>query len=420
MVLPLKGKIDRVKGDCLFFQLDSKKYSFHVVVFSTHCVLREILKVKPPNRAGITAGLSMSTMEKQQFVKYLENRCTSGEIDSIVAWFESGAPQPGDLIMLKELWDQYTPSGQFPDETRLEILLDRLHSRIKMTDKPQNSINAGKAGFPVLRKVQFFLLRAAAILLIPLLAALLYTRAQYKSLHEEYNHAAVNTINITAPTGSRTYIELPDGTGVHLNHGSRISYPQQFTGKERNVNLAGEAYFIVAHDPHKPFRVETGNLLITALGTEFNVMAYPGQSVEEATLAEGSVLVEKVLPGKQLQKLRLMEPGQHLRLDMEKNTFRCGAEDIRKYVSWKDGLLVFRHDPLEQIAGRLSRWYNVDFIFRDETLKQYPYTATFVDETLPQIMDLLQMATPLKYEITPRVKNADGTFTKSKVVISKK
>lgn len=184
--------------------------------------------------------------------------------------------------------------------------------------------------------------------------------------------------------------------------------------------LQGEAYFIVRHEDKRPFRVETGNLVVTALGTEFNVMAYPGQLVEETALVEGSVIVERTFPGQKPKVLRTMEPGQHLSINLHLNQHKAVEDDLRKYVAWKDGMLVFRHDRLEDITTRLGRWYNVDFEFTESSIKDYPFTATFVDETLPQIMELLKMAIPISYKITPRVKQADGTFSKPRVIISSK
>jgi ferric-dicitrate binding protein FerR (iron transport regulator) len=91
--------------------------------------------------------------------------------------------------------------------------------------------------------------------------------------------------------------------------------------------------------------------------------------------------------------------------------------DVENYVAWKDGKLIFKNEPIIKIINKLGRWYNVEFEFKDSESKQFTYTATFVDETLFQILDLLKIATPINYKTFPREKLPDGTFSKQKIII---
>lgn len=91
--------------------------------------------------------------------------------------------------------------------------------------------------------------------------------------------------------------------------------------------------------------------------------------------------------------------------------------NIEKYISWKDGKLIFKDESIVNIANKLGRWYNVEFVFADKKSMEHTYTATFVDESLYQILDLLKLATPIEYTIPPRRKLPNGTFSKQKVII---
>ncbi len=170
---------------------------------------------------------------------------------------------------------------------------------------------------------------------------------------------APQTINKQNPRGQKSTIMLPDGTKVVLNSESSISYHTNFTGSERRVRLAGEAFFEVIRDPSKPFVVETENLLTTALGTSFNVDAYPDQP-EEVTLVTGKVRVNK---SNDASDTEILLPG-------EKAAFSNGL--INKYshvnmdhIKWKDGVIVFQQTPFHEGVQELERWYGVTIEVRN-------------------------------------------------------
>jgi ferric-dicitrate binding protein FerR (iron transport regulator) len=357
-------------------------------------------------------------MNKELLIKYLNNKCSSSEVDETMQWFRKEADSITNHRMVREVWHELSPVDNHYGDARFERILDKIHHQInlKNSEKQKKLKNLHN----LLHKTGNIIMRAAAVLFLPLLLTFLYTLHTQRT---EFDKAAYNgseNIEVISPVGSRTYIELPDGTGVHLNHGSRLSYPRRFGSQERKVDLAGEAYFSITHNPDKPFRVYAGKISVTAIGTEFNVMAYPGQPKIETTLVEGKVIFQKATASKESSVGREMLPGDHLSYSAKTGNYTCKKADVQKYISWKDGMLIFKDDPLEEIALRLGRWYNVDFVFKNSSVKNMPYTATFVDETLVQIMDLLQLATPIRYEITPRVKQPDGTFSKQKIIIDSK
>jgi transmembrane sensor len=355
-------------------------------------------------------------MDRETLEKFLYNNCNEEELNEIIHWFESDASGINERDIVRNIWEGFSSEDVIINEDHFELILDKIHHRINLiNNENQQPINRN-----IFKTIGYYLVRAAAVLFIPLLISFLIVLNKGQFTDQNFAHIPSNNIEIVSPIGSRTYIELPDGTGVHLNHGSKLSYPQKFSGRERTVTLDGEAYFKVASDTKRPFRVEAANLVFTALGTEFNVMAYQGKSFLETALAEGRVLVQEKQEGNKLLNVKEMEPGHLFHYNYEKNAYSYKSEDIRKYISWKDGVLIFRNDPLIEITDRLGRWYNVDFVFKNDELKNFPYTATFVDETLLQILDLLQMAAPMKYEVSSRIKQADGTFSKPQITIDLK
>jgi ferric-dicitrate binding protein FerR (iron transport regulator) len=210
---------------------------------------------------------------------------------------------------------------------------------------------------------------------------------------------------------------LGDGTKVFLNHGSKLKYPYRFDGEFRKVFLTGEAYFEVAHNAKVPFIVGTNCIDVKATGTAFNVSAYPDDDAVETTLVEGKVIL---CERKSNSEIKALTPGECLKFDVKKNSYSLETGNTLKYTAWKDGLLVFKNDNVEDIAKKMARWYNIDVEITNQKIREYPFTATFTDETLPQVLELLSLATPVSYQLTLSKKLPDGSFSKQKVVIGLK
>ena len=225
---------------------------------------------------------------------------------------------------------------------------------------------------------------------------------------------SLNELEVEAPAGARINFELTDGTRVWLNHGSKLKYPYRFTGKSRNVFLTGEAFFEVAHNKDIPFVVGTSRIDVKATGTVFNVSAYPDESLVKTTLIEGRVILFEKASNR---KIKTLSPNECLKYDSNKHRYMLETEDINKYTAWKDGKLVFKNDLIEDVAKKLSRWYNIEVEVSDKKAKEFTFTATFSDETLPQALELLSSASPVIYKLTDRNRLPDGSYTKQKVLI---
>lgn len=174
------------------------------------------------------------------------------------------------------------------------------------------------------------------------------------------DNVANNAINsLTTPNGTQYRIVLADGTKVWLNAGSSLKFPTAFSGKNRQVELTGEAYFEVAHREKQPFKVALPDLNVEVLGTHFNVKAYPNDQNIETTLLEGAV---KVNSG---TNVLFLKPGQQSRYDKANgNLKRTIPEDTSTIVAWKNGLFSFENTEIKEVLKQLSRWYDIEVVFR--------------------------------------------------------
>ena len=162
---------------------------------------------------------------------------------------------------------------------------------------------------------------------------------------------------ITTPKGGQYHVVLPDGSSVWLDAASSITYPPEFTGNKRQVQLIGEAYFEVSKDPTKPFCVNVDNKQqIEVLGTHFNVQAYPDDHDIKTTLLEGSVKLQYrnkeaiLMPG----QMAVNDPGLSLLIKQA---------DVYEVMAWKNNMFVFNNENIKSIMKRLARWYDVDVVF---------------------------------------------------------
>lgn len=263
-----------------------------------------------------------------------------------------------------------------------------------------------------------FMQRAAAILVIPLLIYSGYVTIQNSSLEKQRaEHVVMQTIS--ARQGMVTEFELADGTKVWLNSGSELQFPTHFNEACREVKLSGEAFFQVTKNEHLPFRVKAKDLSIEVLGTSFNVVSYTDEKQVEIVLVEGKVKLS-AQTGNVKKAFGTLKPGQ--RAIYGETTQKVDAEmvSVDKYIAWREGILIFRDDKMEDVVKRLSRWFNVEIVINDPEIKDYAYKATFKNENLTQVLSLLKLSAPIDYGINRNQLLPNGEYTKQKVYLMKK
>ncbi len=172
---------------------------------------------------------------------------------------------------------------------------------------------------------------------------------------------------LVIPHGKTSELTLPDGTRVWLNAGSRLVYPEFFVDKNREVFLVGEAFFEVEQNKNQPFVVQTTDIRVRALGTQFNVSAYSSDDIIETVLTEGKVRLEQNNTGMFTETTDL-HPGQLAAFSKKERTARLKTVDIEHYTLWKEGLLKFESTDLSRVVKKLERYFNIRFKYDDPLL----------------------------------------------------
>ncbi len=294
-----------------------------------------------------------------------------------------------------------------PDENHhLSYLLDRIHHTIHKSEnqKKQTIIKRIYRGYSV----------AAAVLLIPILIAGAIWFAGYDGQDDIVLAENPSISTLHAPKGSRVSFSLPDGTKGWLNSGSSLEYQLPFSSN-RQITVSGEAWFDVFHDADHPFEITVGNSKVEVLGTTFNINAYPEENYIEVVLEEGKV--EFSTP----RLLSNIEMKPNERLVFSKNHVKIhNTLDASRFAAWKEGKLVFRGDPMSEVARRLERWYNVTVVVGDKELEKYVFRGTFQDDTLEEVLRYLSMTSPMDYRIVERKLLDNGIIQKRKVLLYKR
>lgn len=261
-----------------------------------------------------------------------------------------------------------------------------------------------------------FLQRAAAVFILAGMFTSAYIYYHNSGSLSDRQELPVIVQEISTIFGTRSKFQLSDGTTVFLNSGSKLIFPLVFKGKSRKVELIGEAFFEVTTDSSKPFIVKTSEITVKVMGTAFNLQAYPDSKEISTTLVHGKVILEKESDGisKQLAELK---PSDRAIFKTDEKALNISAEeDLDKFIAWKDGKLVFFNDPIENISEKLGNWYNVTVKISNAELKKYRFTATFTDEPIEQVLDLLSKSSPIRYEIKKADRLSDNSYSKREII----
>lgn len=196
--------------------------------------------------------------------------------------------------------------------------------------------------------------------------------------------------------GERMLVLLPDGSRVWLNADSKLTYPEQFAHRQRDVRLEGEAYFEVSKDITAPFHVFADDLEVKVAGTCFNVSAYSSSEMIEITLDEGSISVGE---SKGRQTLQEMTPGQTALYNKENRI--CSIEENKYYKdasSWKTNQLVFRNAKLQEVLNTLSRQFDIEFEIKNTETTAFSYNFVGRGSDLSSVIEVMEAITPIRFK----------------------
>lgn len=304
--------------------------------------------------------------------RYLNGNCTPAEHQELKAWLEESAEHEKDFFSVKDIWDS---SRTYHDKSEDQLTLFYKNQFEKAKKSKQLWIRYSTV--------------VAAILVVGLLISTLLPYTKTASTAQE--------LVFSVPLGSRSTALLADGTEVHLNSGSKLSYSSDFSSINRVVYLTGEAFFDVESDSEHPFIVKTADFNVKVTGTQFNVCTYTENNYSSTTLAEGKIELQI---GGSNQNFEI-KPGEKFELDRQTRKYILGSADIESEIAWKDGEFIFRNIPFPELVKKLERWYDVRLNYADEGLQRFSYTGRFKNqETIWQVLDALKLTSPIDYKKT--------------------
>ena len=206
-----------------------------------------------------------------------------------------------------------------------------------------------------------------------------YSKVEQASTEEK----AINKLMVKR--GASYNLLLSDGSLIYLNAESELSYPVHFTDTERKVSLNGQAFFEVASDPKRPFKVDIGNIQIEVLGTSFDIQAYKSEENVTTTLTHGKVKLKANGSSYELT------PGQQAIFDNQSGDITIKNVDIEQYIAWKSGRIIFESTPLRDIMTYLSRLYDVDILFENKSKESIPFSINITKHNnFYEIAELLE------------------------------
>nr|WP_199076333.1 FecR family protein [Pedobacter sp. ASV19] len=201
---------------------------------------------------------------------------------------------------------------------------------------------------------------------------------------------------IAVPRGGQYQLKLPDGTVVWLNSASSLRFPTQFSGKERSVELNGEAYFEVAKNKEMPFKVHVRDMEVRVLGTHFNVMAYDDEENINTTLLEGSVKVSNAL------HTAVIRPGEQASLKKSSGVLGIEVVNTAEAMAWKNGNFLFADEDIETIMRRISRWYDVDVEYRGNLSDKNFAGSISRYENVSEVLKMLELTGTIHFKVEGR------------------
>lgn len=261
---------------------------------------------------------------------------------------------------IKKIWDETPAQGILPKGTQKRMW----HHISKKTLKG---------------KPMFSYKNIAAVLLVFILSG----AAVYWSSRSPFENTKMLAVK-TYPQDIRL-LKLPDGSRIWLNEGSEISYPEKFKEDERVVELKGEAFFDIARDTTRPFKIKSGEFTTTVLGTSFNIKAYDDKT-PKVSVVSGKVRVEKINPhqvddhiegenGKADKKVELTK-GEATIYQEEQQDFEKVSFTDQEEIAWKKSLLDIDEKSLKEVIHELKKVYQVDILYQDAIPQDYVLKGT--------------------------------------------
>jgi transmembrane sensor len=334
-------------------------------------------------------------------VKFLAGEISKEEMELLISALEKSSENRKIFDTTNELW------GKTDINKKLEYFsVDEGWS--KLSSKLGIRIGRSKSILVINRTKFRILVAAATVACLMTISGLSYWLIERQTANE----SIVASTIIRTGEGEKAQIYLSDSTQVYMNSGSLLKYDADYNSIGREVKLRGEAFFDVHTNPEKPFVVELSGMTVIATGTKFNILSYGNENRIEATLEEGKIHVAI-----KDQDTIDVKAGQQVVYFTKTN--KAVIQDVKTetYTSWTENKLRLIDTPLEDALRKIGRRYNVVFEIRGHELLDLKYNATFIDESIEEVMQMLQSVTPIRYKIYKRTGLNDKKYLKPKIVV---
>lgn len=341
-------------------------------------------------------------MNDRLLSRYIAGECTAEEKRRVERWVAQDPAHQAELDELRALWDEAEkPEPAWDVEAAWARTVQRFDAVPKRKKEPaaRPAKRRGRRArrSPVRNRRASWSRFVVPAVVVLIAVGIAYGVQEFAVPNAEQGPEAVSH-EVTTERGERTRVELSDGTVVHLNADSEMQYPASFNAGQRRVHLKGEAYFEVVPDSARPFLVTTAQATVRVLGTAFTVESYDDRVETQVAVREGRVEVAPVDRSASRPESIIIEAGQLGRVDATGALTHMHPETVRPYFGWLDNQLIFREEPLRDVARRLERWYDVEVQIADPEIAQRRLTATFERESLDEALDALALALRVAYE----------------------
>lgn len=336
-------------------------------------------------------------MNKEKIDRFFSGHSTDEEQQQVYQWLLSRNMEHEANALLKNHWE-----SQDKTETLVLVDLDGVYNKIleeieneqvmKLLDrevkpKPQTSKNSTRE-----------VLKSAAIVLFAFgLGYFAYD--QNKREQEGLSDKSPNIVKTTS-RGQKSHVILKDGSKITLNSESQIKYDQGFGTTNRDIKLTGEAYFEVAKNAAIPFNVEANNTTTTAIGTAFNISAFPTEESTVISLASGKVKVLSKGKGVNSDSEVFLDPGKEYLVAQGNAGALLRGFDPEKVLSWKDNILNFDNTDMPSLIQSLERWYNVEVVvLNPQKMVGIRGTGKFKNESLENVLRVLSYSLQFDFQM---------------------
>ena len=319
----------------------------------------------------------MRNLSEEIINRYLTGQCSEEELIKVNAWISESDENARQLFRMEEIY-HLGKFDHYADEQRMANAEKRLYKQLSQEKKKKDKV------LHMHRWMRYAAILAVALLMGGGAGYWFYNRPEHQMLVAVANEGIVKEV------------VLPDGTKVWLNNAAMLKYPREFSEKERNVYLDGEAYFEVTKNKAKPFIVQSEAMQVRVLGTTFNFKSSKACKSAEATLIEGEIEVK----GNNEEGMIILAPGQKAELNRESKRLTVKQVDARMDAVWHNNLIPFEKADIYSIAKTLERFYNVKIILSPDITINNTYSGVLKrKDSINSVLKSLKNSIPIDYKI---------------------